>query len=563
MTTAPVADSPPPPPGTSRTDRFFSWTAGLGVVRGDGWIGGVAAGLAARARIDPLIVRGILVVVALFGFPALFLYGVAWALLPDPSGRIPLQDALRGRFASSQVGAAVFLVLGLLPPPLSMVLFGMPVPAPFAYSGPWTLFTLPFFILGVVLAGGLIFLIVRAARRTPGGPLFDARTASAASEAPGASAHTGSGPVLAADARAMDAVVSDTASIPAPLSTTPHADDPGAVETPIAAASDDADPRSADAVAPPEDAAATGNGTDTDNGTGIGTDDAMDRWRAQHAAWKEQDQAWRREQQDVARAAREQMRRERQAHATAFAAETAERRRERQMSRPRTPFAFAAAVIGIAVVLGTWTALQAGGPLAPAHGLFVGALVLAAGMVAAGVARRRSGFLAFATMLALAGGGAALVVPTGTALHFASYGISNSSAQEYSAAAPFVQPWGDLSIYLDDTGRDGETHVQKRSGWTLVHVEPGVQLDLEFTTRSAGTDVIESDYTGTSGPGRELADVEGVTRDVLLDGRVRYRATLGSADSAAVTTRERLVITQETGYLDIDVRGPRSEGDDR
>jgi phage shock protein PspC (stress-responsive transcriptional regulator) len=559
MTTAPVADSPPPPRGTSRTDRFFSWTAGLGVVRGEGWIGGVAAGLAARARIDPLIVRGILVVVALFGFPALFLYGVAWALLPDLSGRIPLQDAVRRRFAPAQVGAAALLVLGLLPPPISMVLFGMPAPALFAYSGPWTLFTLPFFVLGVVLAGGLIFLIVRAAHRTPGGPLSDARTASAASEAPGASAHAGSGPVLAADARAMDAVVRDTASIPAPFHR--PAEESGALEAPITVVSDDTDRRSADAVEPPNDADATDGGTD--NGTGTGTDDAMDRWRAQHAAWKEQDQAWRREQQDVARAAREQMRRERQAHATAFAAETAERRRERQMSRPRTPFAFAAAVIGIAVVLGTWIALQSGGALAPAHGLFVGTLVLAAGMVVAGVARRRSGFLAFATMLALAGGGAALVVPSSAALHLASYGISNSAGQEHSAAAPFVQPWGDLSIYLDDTGRDGETHVQKRSGWTLVHVEPGVQLDLEFTTRSAGTDVIESDYTGTSGPGRELADVEGVTRDVLLDGRVRYRATLGTADPAAVTTRERLVITQDTGYLDIDVREPRSEGDDR
>lgn len=534
MTTAPVADPPPAPPGRSRTDRFFSWTAGLGVVRGDGWIGGVAAALAARARIDPLIVRGILVVVGLFGFPALFLYGIAWALLPDLNGRIALQDALRGRFATAQVGAAAFLVLGLLPPPISVLLFGMPVPASFAYSGRWTLLTLPFFVLGVILAAGLIFLIVRAARRTPEGPLIDARTASAASEASEASADTGTGPVTAADARAMDAVVvSDPASIPAPSSSTAPAPAPAA----------------GDAPAETVDVA-------------VG-DDQMTRWREQHAAWKEQDQAWRREQQDVARAAREQLRRERQARATAFAAEAADRRRERRLSRPRTPFAYAAAVTGIAVVTGTWSALQSGGSLGPAHGLFVGALVLAAGMVVAGIARRRSGFLAFATVLSLLGGAVGLAVPTGATLHLTSYGISNSSGQGYPATAPFVQPWGDLSVYLDDTGRDEELHVQKRSGWTSVHVEPGVRVEVDFTTRSAYAGVSASDATGASGPGTDLRDLAGATREVLPDGRVRIRATVGDDDAGTVTTHVSLVIEQDEGYLDVDVRRPSDEGADR
>ena len=74
-TSAPPADPGPPPtapPGVpTGSDRFFSWVQGLGIVRGDAWLGGVCGGIAARVRIDPLIVRGIFVVVALLGFPAL------------------------------------------------------------------------------------------------------------------------------------------------------------------------------------------------------------------------------------------------------------------------------------------------------------------------------------------------------------------------------------------------------------------------------------------------------------------------------------------------------------
>ena len=109
MTSAPLPPDPPaaasgttyrdhraPGAHSAPGDRFFAWSAGLGVVRGDGWLGGVAAGLAARMRVDPLIVRGILVVAGLFGFPVLFLYAIAWALLPDLDERIPLQEAVRG-----------------------------------------------------------------------------------------------------------------------------------------------------------------------------------------------------------------------------------------------------------------------------------------------------------------------------------------------------------------------------------------------------------------------------------------------------------------------------------
>lgn len=500
-------DPGPPPPlphgMPSRGDRFFSWTAGLGLVRGEGWMGGVAAGLAARLRVDPLIVRGILVVTGVFGFPVLVLYGLAWALLPDIDGRIPLQDALRGRFRSAQVGSALCIVAGMVAWPIGLwiALGAVPVWA-------WGLGIL-LALVGLALATGLIVVIVRAALhstpRTPGAFDAELRTASADSAAPAPSdLEPGREPALDEDARGVDAAAdADTASLPAPsLDAEPSAGEPGA----------------------PDELAA---------------------WRAQHAAWKEQDQAWRRQQQDATRAAREQARRERQARATAFAADAAERRRVRRATSPRAPFAYVAVVAGLAVVLGTFTALQQGGELAPAQGLFVAGLVLGAGMVLAGAIRRRSGFLAFTTMVVLLGGAGATALPAAQALHLGSWGISNIGVSGHPASTPFVQPWGDLSIYLDDTGADGSTHIDKRSGATLVSIEPGVEVTLDVTTRSAAPSV-----TGTTLPSEDLADDPEATVVSLPDGRTRYRAVI-AADDAPITTRETLVIDQESGYIEL------------
>jgi hypothetical protein len=60
-----------PPHGAPGTNRFFTWMRGLAIVRQNGWIGGVCGGVAARLGIDPIIVRGIAVVVVILGGPAL------------------------------------------------------------------------------------------------------------------------------------------------------------------------------------------------------------------------------------------------------------------------------------------------------------------------------------------------------------------------------------------------------------------------------------------------------------------------------------------------------------
>ena len=107
---------PPPPPADPGTAYgFFDSLRRLNMPRSqERWIGGVAGGIAARLGIDPLIVRGIFLVITIFGGFGLLVYGICWALLPEAAdGRIHLQEAIRGRFDAALVGAAVFAVIGL------------------------------------------------------------------------------------------------------------------------------------------------------------------------------------------------------------------------------------------------------------------------------------------------------------------------------------------------------------------------------------------------------------------------------------------------------------------
>lgn len=92
---------------------FFRWLRSLDLQRSsDRWIGGVASGLAARTRLDPILVRGIVLIVIIFSGIGLFLYGAAWALLPGPTGRIHLQEVGRGSWTLGFSGALLLLILG-------------------------------------------------------------------------------------------------------------------------------------------------------------------------------------------------------------------------------------------------------------------------------------------------------------------------------------------------------------------------------------------------------------------------------------------------------------------
>ena len=108
---AETTDLKPPTTG----ERFFAWMRSLGISREPGWMGGVAAGVGTRLGIDPLIVRGILVVVAVLGGPALLLYAAAWLLLPDLDDKIHLEETIKGRWEPAVAGIGVMVLIALLP----------------------------------------------------------------------------------------------------------------------------------------------------------------------------------------------------------------------------------------------------------------------------------------------------------------------------------------------------------------------------------------------------------------------------------------------------------------
>jgi phage shock protein PspC (stress-responsive transcriptional regulator) len=494
----------------TRTDRFFEWMRSLGILRQEGWLGGVCAGIAARLRVDPIIVRGIAVVAAVVGLPALFLYALAWALLPDADGDIPLRTTLQRRFDPSVIAIAIVLVAGVFP--MVPWFFASVLPYGYLFDGGayWLTSTVSLLAATVLI---VLFVLWRVSRRAsaPRASAPAPRSASAAPDAPGAAAG-------AAGIEGDD---------------TP----PGGPAAPFAAPSAESASEAALLDEPPTPGVVV-------QAVAEEVDDDVTAWRVQHDAWKAQDEQWRRQQQDADRLARQLARQEREERAAAFAAVAAERRRVRRAVSPRAPLAFIAVALGLAVVVGTFAALQQGGALAPALGLFVGALLLGGAMILAGALRRRSGFLAFATALTLAGGLVAVAVPTADAIHLGGYGISNIGGSGFPASSPFIQPWGSLTVSLDDTGGDGETYIQKRDGSTFIMVMPGVAVDLEITTRRAALYGTDAD-----GDMIDLRSDPAVSDQSLPGDRTRYTGTLANGENPS--TRERIVIDQDAGYVEV------------
>ncbi|NVM97139.1 PspC domain-containing protein [Arthrobacter sp. SDTb3-6] len=106
-----------PGPEPQRSARPFVWLRSLGVRRGSSrWVGGVCSGLADKWGIDPVIVRGLAVVLTLIFGIGLLAYGVAWALLPEPDGRIHVEQVARGHWSTGMTGAAIATFFGLAGP---------------------------------------------------------------------------------------------------------------------------------------------------------------------------------------------------------------------------------------------------------------------------------------------------------------------------------------------------------------------------------------------------------------------------------------------------------------
>jgi phage shock protein PspC (stress-responsive transcriptional regulator) len=146
------------------SSRFFAWIRSSGIRRGgDRWLAGVCGAIARRTGLDPLIVRGIAIVVAILGGPVLFAYAVGWALLPDERGRIQAEQAIRGIFEPAMIVIGALLILTFVPvtrglwwqgPPLG---WGMPGWLATTFGVAW----------GIAVTVGLIWLVVYLLRRMP------------------------------------------------------------------------------------------------------------------------------------------------------------------------------------------------------------------------------------------------------------------------------------------------------------------------------------------------------------------------------------------------------------
>lgn len=477
--TEPPATNPGPPPprpaAPTGSDRFFAWVRGLGVVRADGWLGGVCAGIAARIRVDAAIVRGIVVVAAVLGFPMLLLYAVAWALLPDVGGRIHLREATRGRFDPAMVAIIILLVVGFVP---VVPWFGWMMPG--WNTGPIGIIG---WIIGLALVVGLVILLARASAR----PASDAGAPSTSASEP-----------------ASENTATDAAPTPPP-----------------------AEPL------PPE--------------RGAGNAEIAE-WRARHDAWRAENDAWRRSQKDADRLARDQARREREAEAAAFATAANEKRRIRRLSRPRASGAFIVSVLGIALVAGAAAAIwhTAINPLnastAGAYGLLVAALVLALAMIVAGLLRRRSGFLAFATVVALFGGTAAAVVPpilTRVAEYQASLYITVTNSTEPQGVVD--QEDGELYVIIRPLPavQPPPLSIEKGDGYTTITVVPGVALDLDATlgTTEVWYQRVDENSADQVAP-----------REVPANENGRLQIQLAHPGTEVMST-QRVVLNQDSGTV--------------
>jgi phage shock protein PspC (stress-responsive transcriptional regulator) len=104
-----------PRTGVDETARDF-WATRPRRLRSDSKIGGVAAAIARRYRIDPVLVRVGFAVAAVYGGAGVLFYLLGWLLLPLDDDRVSPAEALLGPGRSSQsTPLTVVLAIALIP----------------------------------------------------------------------------------------------------------------------------------------------------------------------------------------------------------------------------------------------------------------------------------------------------------------------------------------------------------------------------------------------------------------------------------------------------------------
>jgi phage shock protein PspC (stress-responsive transcriptional regulator) len=169
MTDAPPTPNPPsnggtPHDGREQVDRFFNWIRSSGISRGgDRWLAGVCGGIARRTGLDPMIVRGVAIVLAILGGPVLIAYALGWAFLPNADGRIHAEQLFHGVFEPAIVVIIALVTFTFLPFTRGLWWQG----APAAWGMPDWLATTLAVGWAIAVAIGIVWLVVFLMRRVP------------------------------------------------------------------------------------------------------------------------------------------------------------------------------------------------------------------------------------------------------------------------------------------------------------------------------------------------------------------------------------------------------------
>jgi len=499
---ASASEGSPGAPDAKPEPRFFRWIRGLGLVRRTGWLGGVCAAVAERTRLDPILVRGAVVVLAVLGAPVVLVYAAAWLLLPDEKGAIHALTLARGRVDGAVVAVVALVIASFLPLTqgfwwVGAAYWGEPDFAASAGRIGWT---------GVVIIVAIV-VIVWLARRAADPEIHTVPATT--DDRP----ETVPRPAEAAGDTPLDGVVAFAA-------------EPGAT---VAAPSVAAPSVAAPVLAPPHPAAGA-------------SDTELAAWKAQQEEWKRQRAAWAAQQraEDRARRASAQA-----AWAQQREAQLAERRRR----EPRVGGAVIGIVLGLALVAGCVVGLIAAvavpeRPVAWTVGLGVAAAVFGLALAIAGLARRRAGGLAAFAILALVAALATTPLASGRTIvpWVGAYGIDTTHSGSYARVLGSTYLWVAKAHRAPGTTVD----LWQQSGSVWIELEKGAVVRVVGAVGRQALTV--TTYDQDSGDLTITAHPRPVS---VADGVRRYDVQFGGSGTPDVTIRLDL---NGDGYTEVERR---------
>ncbi|WP_169923399.1 PspC domain-containing protein [Paramicrobacterium agarici] len=490
------------PNGWSAPGGFFDWIRGIGMRRTDDrWVAGVCGAVAERTGLDPMLVRGIAIVVALLGGPIFLAYAAGWALLPDTTGRIHLQRMLQGIFDPALIAIGVLLVLTFVP--FAQGLWWQDAPGWWGMPG-WLEAMLRTGWI-IVLVAGIIWLIVVIARKTPRHDPNDPNGPRSHKDywtTPGASEY----PTTASFAAGADGATEPTATSHA----APAADAEGATSG------------AAPYGAPPQSDAYAGSAAPSQGYSWPPTQNA-------HFQTAQQRQAEARAQHEARMREHAQRR-----------AEQAARWRERQPSA-----GYVATSLGLAVVGGALASLGAlalGWPQSVVVFGVAGALaVLAIATIVAGIRGRENGGLGFFSTIAVIALVFVGIVPQGA--HFSALGNTTWRVAEVDTAQTqsYIASFGTVTLdlrELEPGAEGGDVDLWLGFGTAEVVVPDDLPVKVRFNGAAATID--------TQGD----AEVDGTARGLFPSAVVQNDAAESATESEITTVHVRAMF----GTADVTMR---------